>query len=280
MSGFDLCLTGQLMAGLRRACVFAASLGLAACALVDQVASEEAKAGAPSGQFTAAFDIDGATLVLEFDSAAAPIAVATLRQSLDAGDWSGVAFDWIYPNVEIRTAAVAPTLLTSEIDGTALGLERVRIADSGAAMNLVQLELEPAFMRAGGAATPQLRDWIERWRKDFDPGFLVGVSRLEINTALGYPSQDGVRTRPVRRGSVALVPAAPGSSRLALAIILRDQPARDGRTVVVGRVSSGLDVAQRISIAARIHPKLREPVAPVRIERAEIRTASRLKRRS
>jgi|CXWL01.1.fsa_nt_gi cyclophilin family peptidyl-prolyl cis-trans isomerase len=280
MPGYHLQLTGHRVAGLRCAWVFAASLGLAACALVDRTGGGEAQARPPTGQFTAAFDIDGATLVMEFDPAAAPVAVAALRESLEAGRWSGVAFDWVYPNVEIRTAAAAPTVFASEIDGRALGLEQVRIADRGAAMNLVQMELEPAFMRAGAAATPQLRDWIVRWRREFDPGFLVGVSRLEINSALGYGSQTGLRTRPVRRGSVALVSAAPGSSTLALAIFLRDQPARDGRTVVVGRVISGLDIAQRISIAARIHPKLREPVAPARIERAQIRTASRSARSS
>lgn len=278
MSRFRAGVAGPLLVGVRALCMVGATLGLVACALTK--VRDEPRAPRSAEPFTADFEVDGATLVLEFDPAAAPVAVAALRESLEADRWHGVAFDWVQPNVEIRTAAATPVLLTSELDGTALGLERIAIADSGAAMNLVQMELEPAFMRAGAAATPQLRDWIMRWRRDFDPTFLVGVTRLQINSALGYPSQTGLRTRPVRRGSVALVSAAPGSSALALAIILRDQPARDGRWVVVGRVVSGLELVQRISIAPRIHPKSREPVAPLRIERGEIRASPRSSRSS
>lgn len=232
----------------------------------------EAVARSNAGSFRAVIRTDGGDLILLFDLAAAPQAVAAIRAAFERQDWDGVAMEWVRPHTEIRTGLPrGATPMPSELDARALGLHELRIEDEGAAMNAIQFELEPAFLRAGAAASPQLRDWISTWRQDFDAGFLVGVSRQQINEALGYRYQNGYATRAARRGSVALVPdKKAGQTSLALSILLRDQPPRDGRWVVVGEVESGLEFAETLSIAPRLHPKSFEPERPARILRTEV----------
>lgn len=243
---------------------------LAGCAAQPPAPAAEARA-LPHGAFRAVLHTDQGVLNLAIDPATAPLAVATLRQSLEHGDWDGVAIQWVRPHTEIRTGVPRGAVpLASELSAGPLGLREMRIEDAGAAMNAIQFELEPALLRAGASATPQLRDWIADWRQHFDAAFLVGTSREQINAALGYRYQEGYATQPMRRGSVALVSDKPGSTTLALAILLRDQPKRDGCWVVIGQVESGLDLVQSLSIAPRLHPKSFEPEQPARITRIEI----------
>lgn len=248
---------------------------LGACAVQQAVpADEAARPRESAAEFRVQFDTDQGPLTLVFDPASAPRAVAALRQSFVAGDWNGVPVLWVRPHTEIRTGLPRGAVpLASELSAEPLGLGAVRIADAGSAMNTIQLELEPAFARAGAAASPQLAAWIAEWRAHFDAAFLIGVTRQQINQALGYRYAPGHATRPMRRGSVALVAAEPGSTTLALAILLRDQPKRDGCWVVVGRVESGLDLLDRLSIAPRLHPKSFEPAQPARISRTSITSA-------
>lgn len=259
--------------GLGRLVSVFALIALSACAAQGPATFPEAasQATAAGGEIRAVLDTDQGQLTLMLDPAAAPVAIAALRQSFERQEWTDVPIQWVRPHTEIRTGLPGGALpLASELSAEALGLSAIRIEDPGAAMNAIQFELEPAFLRAGAQASPQLREWIAAWRRDFDPGFLVGVTRLQINEALGYRYQPGHATRPARRGSVALVPDKPGSTTLALAILLRDQPKRDGCWVVIGRVESGLELVESLSLAPRLHPKSFEPERPARITRAAI----------
>ena len=222
-------------------------------------------------QYEVQIDTDQGQIVLDLDSRTAPKAMALLLPQLRSGGFDGVGFDWVRPHTEIRsTAPKSGPTLPSELDAWALGLDQQQIADAGAAMRTIQGELEPAWMASGSSASPQLQQWIQQWRATFTPDFLIGISRAEINAALGYPRHPGVATLPVRRGSVALVPSSAGFTTLALAIVLRDQPARDGRWVVVGEVRSGLDIAEKIALQPRVHPKFQQPVKPVLVLRTRV----------
>lgn len=249
-----------------------ALFALSACsAPVKPTADQQAAGPLKHASFRVLVGTERGDLVLVLDPATAPQAVAAIRLAFETNAYAGVAIGWVRPHTEIRTGVPQGGVpLASELDARALGLHEVRIEDAGAAMNTIQFELEPALGRAGAGATAQLRAWIATWRQHFDPSFLIGVTRQQINEALGYRYRDGYATRPARRGSVALVPDQPGSTTLGLAILLRDQPKRDGVWVVIGHVESGLELAQRLSIAPRLHPKSFEPEDPVRITRTEI----------
>ncbi|HWS26259.1 MAG TPA: peptidylprolyl isomerase [Xanthomonadales bacterium] len=249
-----------------------ALVALAACAAQQPTSSAAATPPTQgSGEFRVVLDTDQGALAVVFDPATAPLAVAALRSSFERQDWTGVPIQWVRPHTEIRTGLPRDaTPLASELSADPLALGEKRIEDAGAAMNSIQFELEPAFGRAGSEATPELQAWIATWRQHFDPAFLIGVTRQQINEALGYRYRQGYATQPVRRGSVALVASKPGSSTLALAILLRDQPKRDGCWVVVGRVESGMERVDTLSIAPRLHPKSFEPERPARITRTEI----------
>ena len=225
-------------------------------------------------------------IVLRFDRAAAPEAVAALEQG-DGSSFAGLAFDFERPHLELRLEprpADADSTVELVDDAAALGLDRKRIADAGEAMDVLQFELLPAAQRAatrrkpepGPApeterenpgqqsgdlraeeegrgedeepATPRLAAWRERFEKDYDPSFLVGTSRQEVLEALGYHFHSGLDSKPPLRGAVALVPASPSRARLELSILLADHPTRLGKWLVVGRVVAGLDVAEAISL--------------------------------
>lgn len=251
-------------------------IALGACAAQQAVPAQVATPPAVTGaEFRVLVDTDQGPLTLVFDPASAPRAVAELRKSFAAQDWNGVPIPWVRPHTEIRTGLPRKAMpMASELSAEALGLGAIRIEDAGAAMNAIQFELEPAFLRAGAAASPQLQAWISTWRAHFDAAFLIGATRQQINEALGYRYAPGYATGAMRRGSVALVAGDPGSTTLALSILLRDQPRRDGCWVVVGRVESGLDLVDRLSIAPRLHPKSFEPAQPARISQTSITSAS------
>lgn len=258
--------------GLALQLIAVALMALAACAAgPPPTVIDVAPPTTHRGEFRAVLHTDQGELALVFDPAAAPLAVAALRRSFERGNWNGVPISWVRPHTEIRTGLPRDAMpLPSELSARALGLQQLRIEDAGAAMNAIQFELEPALLRAGAQASPQLHAWIATWREHFDAAFLVGVTRQQINEALGYRYQDGYATRPARRGSVALVPDKPGSSTLALSILLRDQSKRDGVWVVIGQVESVLDRVQSLSLARRLHPKSFEPEQPARITRIEV----------
>lgn len=191
--------------------------------------------------------------------------------------FDGVSFDYTRPRTEIRTGLTSsPTIVfETELDAAALGLDRDVVRDIPDAMAVVQRELLVAFGRDkhGHGLSQQLRDWLEVWYETYQPDFLLGVSRQTINEALGYVYTDNLASRPVTRGSVALVPGSPATATPSLSFALRDMPQRTGRWMVIGRVVNGLDLVEGISVAdlaqpRHVKPRQYTPRSPVVIQSA------------
>jgi len=139
-------------------------------------------------------------------------------------------------------------------------------------MDVVQRELLKAFRERGKQleAGSQLAGWISAWYESQDPSFLIGVSRREILEALGHVFTDGLPSRPVTRGAVALKPAEPGSSTSRITIFLTDVPNRNGRWMVIGRVVEGQSLADEIALRplrrTRRGDRDFRPISPLEIE--------------
>ncbi len=202
------------------------------------------------------------SIAAELFEAAAP---KTLRRLADllatrsaaAPKAAPLTIDYAHPHIEIYASPLGEgVVFENEIDAEALGLDRDLVKEGGQASDIIQREVVPAINRSkrGGTADPRLQDWMNKWRATESASFLVGVSRKEINEALGYPYVKGLDSRPVTKGSLTLQPDSPGRARARLGIALSDLSTRLGRQMVIGRVTSGLDLADDISIRALAVP--------------------------
>ena len=196
------------------------------------------------------------------------------------GLYDGLVFNHIKKRLEVMSSERSPAghfRLQAEIDADALGLNEVIIKDRAQAMMVVQRELVAAHQKANKQTDPssQLGLWLQEFKKAFDPDFLIGVSRKQVNEALGYVYQTGLDSKPVTRGSVALKPYSRRMASTRLAIMLDDFPRRTGRWMVIGRVSLGLDLVDQISMEylttpGHVKPKVFTPMNPVVIRTVEI----------
>jgi cyclophilin family peptidyl-prolyl cis-trans isomerase len=200
---------------------------------------------------------DQGPIHIELFEDAAPEAVSRLvaaaRSAPSPGLYAGVTFGFVQPRVEI-VAGIPPVLEgflpENRFDGRSLGLDEWCVADRAEAMELVQRELLPELARRkeGGQTSRLLERWRDQWYETYQADFLIGVSRLEINQALGYDTDGAVASRPPVEGAVALRPASATRSTLELSILLTDLPERSGRWMVIGRVLHGLELARQISV--------------------------------
>ncbi|MBT76608.1 MAG: peptidylprolyl isomerase [Gammaproteobacteria bacterium] len=228
----------------------------------------------PSARPQLVFSLEKNSIVIELFERAAPGAVRRLVElasgpvfnellvgSNDSGYFDGLTFNYTKPHLEIITSERPPTGLleiSTEIDANALGLHEDRIEDVNAAMDVMQRELLKSGQKAkrGESISPQLSAWISRWYENYSADFLIGVSRKEINEALGFVySETALESLPVTKGSVMLVPRSPITASPRLSIILEDMPLRTGRWMVVGRIVEGLDIAEQISMEPLILPR-------------------------
>ena len=180
------------------------------------------------------------------------------------GYYDGLTFNFIRPHLEIASSERAPASLFQiepEIDADALGLDREIIENSAEAMNVMQTEILVVHRKTKkkGTATAQLSLWMEKWKKAYNPDFLIGVSKKEINAAQGYIYKTGLDSKPVTRGAVVLKPVAPHIASTRLSIILQDMPNQTGKWMVIGRVIEGLDLADTISIQPQVTPRHVKP---------------------
>ncbi len=85
----------------------------------------------------------------------------------------------------------------------------------------------------------------------------------------GYQFEDEINQHPVERGALAMANAGPNTNGSQFFIVtLESAPWLDGKHTVFGRVTSGMDVVDRISQVDR-DPNDR-PREPVTIERVEL----------
>lgn len=241
-------------------------------------------------------------IVVELDRAAAPHAIARWLQlvegpvfnprlvggstpSLSMGYYDGLAFSYTKPHVEVVTAGRPPLeafQFEAQIDAAALGLHEQLIGDVGEAMNVLQRELIETYGRLGkgNRCTPQLLEWVGVWHEIHDASFLVGQSRQAINEAQGYVYRNGLRSKPVVRGSVSLQPLSPTMASARLSIALADIPQRTGKWMVLGTVVEGLDIVETIALQAlegrgTQRARLYRPLDPVVIESVDIVSESK-----
>lgn len=217
---------------------------------------------------------DAGTIAIELLPGAAPrtverlVALArgpvfdagTVGSADGVGYFDGLEFDYARPHLEISLSSRVPERLFTfpvEIDGRALGLDEDLVADAGEAMDIAQMELAAAAMRlkSKGGAQGRLKEWMDELRRTGQADFLVGVSRLEINQALGYVYTDGLASRPALAGAVVLRPVDTTTASARLTILLDDYPRRTGQWMVVGRVVEGLELAREISVRPLFGPQ-------------------------
>ena len=223
------------------------------------------------------------TVVVELFDDAAPESLGQLYEQLTGpsdGVFDGATFDYTSPHRELhltRPPGSPDVTIDVQIDAAALGLDDRKISTVGEAMDTLQRELLPAFAKNGKRVDPDshLKGWLEEWYQDRDPSFLVGVSRREINEALGYRYERGLASRPAERGMVALRPKSPTEATPGLSFLLCDMPERTGRWMVVGRVVEGLDLLEEIALLPRAPGmagfKYHRPAKPIAAQAVHLR---------
>jgi cyclophilin family peptidyl-prolyl cis-trans isomerase len=99
------------------------------------------------------------------------------------------------------------------------------------------------------------------------PDFMIqgGCPRGDGTGGPGYTFEDEFSGHPVARGYLAMANAGPNTNGSQFFIVTTDEaPWLDGKHTVFGRVTSGQDVADKISLVERAHRD--RPVEPVVIE--------------
>jgi cyclophilin family peptidyl-prolyl cis-trans isomerase len=99
------------------------------------------------------------------------------------------------------------------------------------------------------------------------PDFMIqgGCPRGDGTGGPGYTFEDEFSGHPVARGYLAMANAGPNTNGSQFFIVTTDEASwLDGKHTVFGRVTSGQDVADRISLVERDHRD--RPVEPVVIE--------------
>ncbi|MEM8963276.1 MAG: hypothetical protein AAGD38_17455 [Acidobacteriota bacterium] len=191
------------------------------------------------------------TIEIELNPAAAPDAVERLLTLARNAPATSFALEDAKPYSLVASSPIEALEGTAiEIDATRLGLDRDRIANLGEAMDVVQFEVMPIHQRdKQRPPTPTFGEWIATWRDGRDPSFLVGVSRQELYEGFGYVYRTGLDSQPVHRGAVLLRPATPETASPRLIFSVADRPTKTGRWMVIGHVTRGLELLDRLSIA-------------------------------
>jgi peptidyl-prolyl cis-trans isomerase B (cyclophilin B) len=99
------------------------------------------------------------------------------------------------------------------------------------------------------------------------PDFMIqgGCPRGDGTGGPGYTFEDELSGHPVARGALAMANAGPNTNGSQFFIVTTDEaPWLDGKHTVFGRVTSGQDVAERISFVERDDRD--RPLEPVVVE--------------
>ena len=99
------------------------------------------------------------------------------------------------------------------------------------------------------------------------PDFMIqgGCPRGDGTGGPGYTFEDEFNDHKVVRGALAMANSGPDTNGSQFFIVTADAcPGLDGKHTVFGRVTSGMDVVDRISLVERDHRD--RPATPVRLE--------------
>jgi len=183
------------------------------------------------------------------------------------------------PHIEIRTAipkGLEKIKFSKELNADSLGLDKKIVKTSAEAMDIWQFKLLKFFTKhkKDGKLSPQLKKWLSIWDKQMNANFLIGVSAKEINEAMNYHYSNDVVSIPVSKGTVLLKSFSTMESSPSLVIALADIPERTGKWVVIGRVTDGLEIAEKISVLPNSGMKAPRyvPVNPIKIIKMEVVT--------
>lgn len=229
--------------------------------------------------------LDEGEIVIELDRRAAPDTIRALLELIESevrsdqeslGYYDGLFLNHTWPHIEIGTGVREgeSVVFPQEIDATSLGFDTEKITDSRTAMNVWQFDFAKANKRwkSEGNRPKKVEEWLEIFKETDSVDFLMEVSIKEINELLGYRYVENRQSLRARRGYVYLEPLSKTENSPALRILLTDRPQLDGRVTVLGRVVSGLDLAQELSVCElssfRGRP-IYEPVDPVEVRRVE-----------
>ncbi|HWH06176.1 MAG TPA: peptidylprolyl isomerase [Gaiellaceae bacterium] len=103
------------------------------------------------------------------------------------------------------------------------------------------------------------------------PDFMIqgGCPRGDGTGGPGYQFEDEFNEHKVERGALAMANAGPGTNGSQFFVVTTDAaPWLDGKHTVFGKVTSGQDVADRISMVAR--DARDAPLDPIVIEKVEV----------
>ena len=168
------------------------------------------------------------------------------------GYYHGLGFDYSKAKIDVRISARPPTsaiLTPIQINAHSLDLHTKTIKTEGEAMQLWQNDLYPSWQkqRSQNNINSTLQKWADLFDKSMSAKFLVGMDKKTILEAKGFQFTQEVTSLPPVKGSVALVPASKAQATPALSFFLKDMPNRTGKWMVIGNVTEGFDILQKIS---------------------------------
>jgi cyclophilin family peptidyl-prolyl cis-trans isomerase len=144
-----------------------------------------------------------------------------------------------------------PPLISTEIDGVALGLDTRPLLDNTGEVDrsfalstrkdFEQQVLAPLYAAAGIESAQALSNNAERMMQR-----LQQLSVLDALSNLGHRFSSGLDTQPIIQGTVALLPTTPGEIGAEFVISMVPSPWLDGRATPIGNVVDGLSVINEI----------------------------------
>lgn len=176
--------------------------------------------------------------------------------------YDGMRFHRVIPGFVIQAGSPAYNplgspgeLLADEINAEALGLHRQPVLAADGQVNAL-LDIDDREEFSTQILEPLLQDMdiddpdaLEQAQQDVLER-LQNMSLLDLYAAQGYNYRRDLRSRPIRRGIVAMANQGPDSNGPEFFIALSDAPWLDGRHTVIGRVVDGMDVVDAIGSVA------------------------------
>lgn len=188
------------------------------------------------------------------------VKLINVQNETGVGYYDGLSFDYTKPHLEIivsKHPSIKNIQIKSEINAESLKLHQTIIGDKGEAMDVMQQVILKSVYRGDKHRKhhPKLQHWLDRWNQSYDPSFLIGVSSKEINESMGYVYTESISSKPVIKGSIVLKPTSKTWVSPRMSIILQDMPERTGKWMVIGHVSKGLSIADKISTFPLVMPR-------------------------
>jgi len=176
--------------------------------------------------------------------------------------YDGLSFHRVIPDFVIQAAS--PTLhplggpgeaLPNEVNADALGLDTEPVLNRdgtvNSRLNVLNQEdfadevLRPLYQSMNIDDVTSLEDRLQAALDRLQEMTIKSLYELQ-----GYSFSSNFPTRPIARGTLALVNSGPGSNGAEFFIALSDLPTLTGKYTVIGRVVEGMEVVDQIGTTA------------------------------